>query len=88
MNMLDYKDIYSTYEKMLDEKIEYAKQKNKKDLEKNMEGWSSEKPSEVLSKQETLANMYGEKLYSELTEMVEEKENELKRLLKNKGIEW
>lgn len=87
----DFKNIYSTYEKMLNQRIDNVKDKNKKAIQDVIKSgaWGDEKTS-VSSENNSaqFINKYGEEKYNQLITMIREKEEEISRILKNKGIDW
>lgn len=87
--LIEYNDIYDTYEKMLDERLSYIDTKDNKALKKIIKngGWNNEVET-LAEKEESMISNYGEKKYNQLLEMVNTKEEEIKSKLKNKGIDW
>lgn len=86
---LEFNEIYNTISGLLDDYIKTANESNKKAIRKIIESnaWSKQL-EKYEEKRAGLVETFGQDNYKKLIDMITQKEDELYRILDEKGVDW
>ena len=86
---LEFNEIYNTVSGLLDDYIKTANESNKKAIRKIIESNAWSKQLEKYEGKRTgLVETFGQDNYKKLIDMITQKEDELYRILDEKGVDW